>query len=114
LPLTIRTTTFTSGAVDSLTTVLGLLPLAYGVGAGADMVRPMAIAVIGSLCMSLVISLTVSVQVVRAKKSQRFVLFYTLWEWSSRLKLASGWLNSTLARHSSQFNEPACKVSVCR
>ncbi len=43
--------------MTSLTTFLGLLPLAYGVGAGADMLRPMAIAVIGSLCMSLVLSL---------------------------------------------------------
>jgi CzcA family heavy metal efflux pump len=43
--------------MTSLTTLLGLLPLAYGVGAGADMLRPMAIAVIGSLFMSLLLSL---------------------------------------------------------
>ena len=43
--------------MTSLTTFLGLLPLAYGVGAGADMLRPMAMAVIGSLFMSLVTSL---------------------------------------------------------
>lgn len=43
--------------MTSLTTFLGLLPLAYGVGAGADMLRPMAVAVIGSLFMSLVLSL---------------------------------------------------------
>ena len=43
--------------MTSLTTFLGLLPLAYGVGAGADMLRPMAIAVIGSLFMSLLLSL---------------------------------------------------------
>lgn len=43
--------------MTSLTTFLGLLPLAYGVGAGADMLRPMAIAVIGSLCTSLLLSL---------------------------------------------------------
>jgi multidrug efflux pump subunit AcrB len=43
--------------MTSLTTFLGLLPLAYGVGAGADMLRPMAIAVIGSLFMSLILSL---------------------------------------------------------
>lgn len=43
--------------MTSLTTFLGLLPLAYGVGAGADMLRPMAIAVIGSLFMSLALSL---------------------------------------------------------
>ena len=43
--------------MTSLTTLLGLLPLAYGVGAGADMLRPLAIAVIGALCISLVLSL---------------------------------------------------------
>jgi len=43
--------------MTSQTTFLGLLPLAYGVGAGADMLRPMAIAVIGSLFMSLILAL---------------------------------------------------------
>ncbi len=43
--------------MTSMTAFLGLLPLAYGVGAGADMLRPMAIAVIGSLFMSMVMSL---------------------------------------------------------
>jgi CzcA family heavy metal efflux pump len=43
--------------MTSLTAFLGLLPLAYGVGAGADMLRPMAVAVIGALFMSLILSL---------------------------------------------------------
>ncbi|HYW79830.1 MAG TPA: efflux RND transporter permease subunit [Thermoguttaceae bacterium] len=43
--------------MTSLTTFLGLLPLAYGVGAGADMLRPLAIAVIGALLISLALSL---------------------------------------------------------
>lgn len=43
--------------MTSLTTFLGLLPLAYGVGAGADMLRPLAIGVIGALCISLILSL---------------------------------------------------------
>lgn len=43
--------------MTSLAAFLGLLPLAYGVGAGADMLRPLAIAVIGALCISLVLSL---------------------------------------------------------
>ena len=43
--------------MTSLTAFLGLLPLAYGVGAGADMLRPLAIGVIGALCMSLLLSL---------------------------------------------------------
>ena len=43
--------------MTSMAALLGLLPLAYGVGAGADMLRPLAIAVIGALCISLVLSL---------------------------------------------------------
>ncbi|HEX5470419.1 MAG TPA: efflux RND transporter permease subunit, partial [Lacipirellulaceae bacterium] len=43
--------------MTSMTAFLGLLPLAYGVGAGADMLRPMAVAVIGSLFMSMIMSL---------------------------------------------------------
>jgi multidrug efflux pump subunit AcrB len=43
--------------MTSLTAFLGLLPLAYGVGAGADMLRPLAVGVIGALCISLVLSL---------------------------------------------------------
>jgi multidrug efflux pump subunit AcrB len=43
--------------MTSLATFLGLLPLAYGVGAGADMLRPLAIAVIGALLISLLLSL---------------------------------------------------------
>jgi CzcA family heavy metal efflux pump len=43
--------------MTTMTTFLGLLPLAYGVGAGADMLRPLAIAVIGALCVSLLLSL---------------------------------------------------------
>ena len=43
--------------MTTLTTVLGLLPLAYGVGAGADMLRPLAIAVIGAVFLALPLSL---------------------------------------------------------
>jgi len=43
--------------MTSLATFLGLLPLAYGVGAGADMLRPLAIAVLGAMVISLVLSL---------------------------------------------------------
>jgi len=33
------------------------LPLAWGIGAGADMLRPLAVAVIGALCISVLLSL---------------------------------------------------------
>ena len=43
--------------MTSLTALLGMLPLAYGVGSGADMLRPLAIAIIGALCISILLSL---------------------------------------------------------
>jgi multidrug efflux pump subunit AcrB len=43
--------------MTALAAALGLLPLAYGLGAGADMLKPLAIAVIGALCISALLSL---------------------------------------------------------
>lgn len=43
--------------MTSLAAALGMLPLAWGIGAGADMLRPLAIAVIGALCISVLLSL---------------------------------------------------------
>lgn len=43
--------------MTSLTTMCGMLPLAYGIGSGADMLRPLAVAVIGALCISVLFSL---------------------------------------------------------
>jgi len=43
--------------MTSLAAALGMLPLAYGIGTGADMLRPLAIAVIGALCISVLLSL---------------------------------------------------------
>ena len=34
-----------------------MLPLAYGIGSGADMLRPLAIAIIGAVIMSVLLSL---------------------------------------------------------
>jgi len=34
-----------------------MLPLAYGIGSGADMLKPLAVAVIGALCISVLLSL---------------------------------------------------------
>ena len=34
----------------SMAAAFGMLPLAYGIGSGADMLKPLAIAVIGALC----------------------------------------------------------------
>ncbi len=43
--------------MTSLTTAIGMLPLAYGIGSGADMLKPLAIAVIGALFISVLLSL---------------------------------------------------------
>lgn len=43
--------------MTSLAAAFGMLPLAYGVGSGSDMLKPLAIAVIGSLCISVLLSL---------------------------------------------------------
>jgi CzcA family heavy metal efflux pump len=43
--------------MTSLAAMLGMLPLAWGVGIGADMLRPMAITVIGALFISVLLSL---------------------------------------------------------
>lgn len=43
--------------MTSLAAALGMLPLAYGIGTGADMLKPLAISVIGALCISVLLSL---------------------------------------------------------
>jgi len=43
--------------MTSLAAGLGMLPLAYGIGSGADMLKPLAIGVIGALCFSMLFSL---------------------------------------------------------
>jgi len=43
--------------MTSLAAALGMLPLAYGIGSGAEMLKPLAIAVIGALCISVLLSL---------------------------------------------------------
>ncbi len=43
--------------MTSLAAAFGMLPLAYGIGSGADMLKPLAISVIGALCISVVLSL---------------------------------------------------------
>ncbi len=43
--------------MTTLCTLFGLLPLALGLGAGAEMQKPLAIAVIGGLSVSTIITL---------------------------------------------------------
>lgn len=51
--------------MTSLAAALGMLPLAYGVGSGADMLKPLAIAVMGALCISVLLSLVATPTVMR-------------------------------------------------
>jgi len=45
--------------MTTLTTVLGMLPLALGIGEGAEMMRPLAITVVGGLSVAMVLTLIV-------------------------------------------------------
>ncbi|MCP5560458.1 MAG: efflux RND transporter permease subunit [Verrucomicrobiaceae bacterium] len=51
--------------MTSMAAGLGMLPLAYGIGTGADMLKPLAIGVIGALCISVVLSLVATPVVFR-------------------------------------------------
>ena len=59
--------------MTSMAAALGMLPLAYGIGSGADMLKPLAIAVIGALCISVLLSLiatpTIYYLMVRRRKA---------------------------------------------
>lgn len=46
--------------MTALATVFGMLPLALGVGSGAQLLQPLAIAVIGGVTVSMVLSLLVT------------------------------------------------------
>ncbi len=60
--------------MTSMAAALGMLPLAYGIGSGADMLKPLAIAVIGALCISVLLSLiatpTIFYLMVRRRKAE--------------------------------------------
>ena len=47
-------------AMTAIAAVCGMLPLAFALGAGSQMLQPLAIAVIGGLCVSMVLSLVVT------------------------------------------------------
>ena len=60
--------------MTTLTAILGLVPLALGIGAGAEMQKPLAIAVIGGLTLSTVFTLLFAP-----------LLYVTLRHWQKRL-----------------------------
>jgi multidrug efflux pump subunit AcrB len=59
--------------MTSMAAALGMLPLAWGVGSGADMLKPLAIAVIGALSISVLLSLvaTPTVFAILALRSEK-------------------------------------------
>ena len=46
--------------MTALATIFGMLPLAFGVGSGAQILQPLAIAVIGGVTVSMVLSLLIT------------------------------------------------------
>ncbi|MGC1297536.1 MAG: efflux RND transporter permease subunit, partial [Alloacidobacterium sp.] len=46
--------------MTAIAAVCGMLPLAFALGSGSQMLQPLAIAVIGGLCISMVLSLIVT------------------------------------------------------
>jgi multidrug efflux pump subunit AcrB len=46
--------------MTALATIAGMLPLAFAIGAGAPMLQPLAIAVIGGILISMVLSLVIT------------------------------------------------------
>jgi CzcA family heavy metal efflux pump len=58
--------------MTSLAAALGMLPLAWGIGSGADMLRPLAIAVIGALCISVLLSLVATPVVYYILRTNKF------------------------------------------
>ena len=57
--------------MTSMAAALGMLPLAYGMGSGADMLKPLAIAVIGALGISVLLSLIATPVVYSALRRPR-------------------------------------------
>ncbi len=43
--------------MTAMATIAGMLPLAFGIGAGSEMLKPLAVVVIGGLLSSMVLSL---------------------------------------------------------
>jgi Cu/Ag efflux pump CusA len=61
--------------MTSLAAALGMLPLADGIGSGADMLKPLDIAVMGALGISVLLSLVARPTVLRV--SRRRALIWT-------------------------------------
>ncbi|HSJ06467.1 MAG TPA: efflux RND transporter permease subunit [Longimicrobiales bacterium] len=65
--------------MTTLTTISGMLPLALGIGQGSELMQPLAIAVVGGLSMSMVLTLFVvpSAYLILNAAAERLVVFVT-------------------------------------
>lgn len=60
--------------MSTATTLIGLVPLALGIGSGAELLRPLGIVVIGGLAFSTLLTLVlipVVYEIVEARKEKR-------------------------------------------
>jgi cobalt-zinc-cadmium resistance protein CzcA len=60
--------------MTTVATLAGLAPLVLGIGAGAEIQRPLAVAVVGGLCVSTVVSLLLLPALVRLSWRRSAVL----------------------------------------
>jgi len=65
--------------MTTLTTIFGMLPLALGIGEGSEMMQPLAIAVVGGLSVSTLLTLLVvpSAYVIFTTTAERAITFLT-------------------------------------
>jgi CzcA family heavy metal efflux pump len=65
--------------MTTLTTISGMLPLALGIGEGSELMQPLAIAVVGGLSMSMLLTLVVvpSAYLILNTAAERLVVFVT-------------------------------------
>jgi multidrug efflux pump subunit AcrB len=65
--------------MTTLTTVSGMLPLAFGIGEGSEMMQPLAIAVVGGLSVSMLLTLFVvpSAYLIFNTSAERLATFVT-------------------------------------
>jgi len=78
--------------MTTLTTILGMLPMAIGTGQGSEMWRPMGIAIIGGLTIATVMTLLVVPTIYCI--FQGFAINNARWKWARKLDIDRSWQKS--------------------